>query len=86
MKIKITDGTKITAALQSAQGQAQARLLTAENLLASAKCAEEKLGFLPQVLRVGARVEVDPHRVPHTYKYRADGTVANLHRSPSPGI
>ena len=87
MKIKVDSKNvdKITAALDAAQGKANARTLFAGSVSVLADSAERRLDRLniPKKYREGAKAVFFEADLPSAYKYKADSTKIMVERGKS---
>lgn len=81
-KININNDKKVQDILDSEQGKARQRLLTASDIQRAYAHASEKLDSLgiKKKNRIGCKVYLRPEKMPGNYNYPANGTFARIER------
>lgn len=82
MKINIEHEERVTAAIDEAEGKAQARTLGINRIKDEVEKAERQLSILriPKKAWIGCKVELRPESVPNSYQHAAHGTHATIQR------
>jgi len=80
IKVNIRDEEKLARVVEERQQGVEQRTLTPAQIVNGAIYAEEKLKIVPKKYWKSAEVHIDPYRVPNSYKYPGQTSMAVLKR------